>query len=71
MEIAKKSFQSFADLLSATIMLLTSLTIKNSFHTRAKGILGDLECSVWNGDMLLWTGMVTSTWNLVCLTVER
>ena len=48
-----------------------SRTIKDQGHTNTKGILGDLECSVWNGGLFLWAGMVTSTWNLVCLTVER
>ena len=53
------------------MLLLTSLTIKDAFYTKFDGILGDLECSVWNGEMFLWAGLVTSTWNLVCLTVER
>ena len=53
------------------MLLLTALTIKDALHTRFDGILGDLECSVWNGEMFLWGGLVASTWNLVCLTVER
>ena len=53
------------------MLLLTALTIRDAFHTKFDGILGDLECSVWNGEMFLWGGLVASTWNLVCLTLER
>ena len=53
------------------MLLLTAQTIQDVFNTRFDGILGDLECSIWNGEMFLWGGLVGSTWNLVCLTVER
>ena len=53
------------------MLLLTALTIKDALRTRFDGVLGDLECSIWNGEMFLWGGLVASTWNLVCLTLER
>ena len=63
--------QSSADLFRSFMLLLESLTIKDQGKTKGDGILGNLECSVWNPGFLLWGGLVTSTWNLVCLTVER
>ena len=63
--------KSSADLFCSIILLLMSQSIRDQGHTRTDGILGGLERSVWNGGLFLWPGMVTSTWNLVCLTVER
>ena len=65
------SFQSSVDLWCSFVLLLTSLLKKGHFYLNSDGILGHLECSVWNSNMLLWAGFGTSTWNLVCLTVER
>ena len=64
-------FQSWADLFCSFMLLLESLTIKDQGHIKGDGLLGNLECSLWNSGFLLWGGLVTSTWNLVCLTVER
>ena len=64
-------FQSCADLFCSFMLLLGSLTIKDQGQINGDGTLGDLECFVWNSGFLLWGGLVTSTWNLVCLTVER
>ena len=61
--------QSFADLF-CSIMLLLSRNIDFQ-NMKTNGILGQLECSVWNSCFLLWGGLVASTWNLVSLTVER
>ena len=63
--------QSSADLFCSLLLLLISLTINDIYSVGADGILGDLECSIWNAEMFLWGGLVTSTWNLVCLTGER
>ena len=65
------SFQSLADLFCSFILLLFALTIKDQTKTMSDGMLGVLECHLWNSDYLLWGGLLTSTWNLVCLTIER
>ena len=52
------------------VLLLTTLTINDAYSTKSDGILGDLEYSIWNGELFLWGGLVASTWNLVCLTLE-
>ena len=56
--------QSSADLFCSFILLLSSLMKKDAFSTKYDGILGDLECAVWNGDLFLWAGLATSTWKL-------
>ena len=53
------------------MLLLVSLTTKDEDQIKGDGLLGDLECSLWNSGFLLWGGLLTSTWNLVCLTAER
>ncbi|NJL80252.1 MAG: G-protein coupled receptor, partial [Richelia sp. SM2_1_7] len=35
------------------------------------GILGDLYCKIWATKLFLWGFLVSSTYNLVALTVER
>ena len=56
---------------SSWILLINSLILTDVKNTRADGILGYLECIIFNTGFLLWGGLVTSTWNLVCLTIER
>ena len=69
--IILSSFQSFAHLLCSAVLLLSSLILRGDLSIKNDGILGHLECSVWHGYLLLWSSLFTSTWNLVCLTVER
>ena len=64
-------FQSAIDLFCALVLLLSSLTITDLYNTMSTGWLGDQECGFWNGKDLLWGGLTSSSWNLVCLTVER
>ena len=64
-------FQSSADLFCSLLLLLITQTLKDYYRVTANGTLGYLECSMWNNTMFLWGGLYTSTWNLVCLTVER
>ena len=52
------------------ILLLTTLTIEDYNYTRNHGIWGDLEYAIWNSKLFLWGPLVSSTYNLVCLTVE-
>ena len=46
------------------MLLLVSLTTKDQSEINGDGILGDLECSLWNSGFLLWGGLVTSTWSV-------
>ena len=64
-------FQSSIDLVCSLILLLTTLTRKDTYYTVNDGVLGDLECGLWNTRVFLWGTLLASTWNLVCLTVER
>ena len=63
--------QSFIDFAYAVFLLLTTLTIEDVYKTKSDGILGQLECQIWNSKLLLWAPLISSTWNLVCLTIER
>ena len=65
------SFQSAIDLTCSLTLLLITHTVKDAYQTTTKGLLGDLECSVWNSRLFLWGTLVSSSWNLVCLTIER
>ena len=53
------------------MLLLTTVTIKDALHTRFDGILADLECSIWNGEMLLWGGLSQGLLGLCCLIETR
>ena len=63
--------QSSIDLLGSLMLLLATQTIKGKNKTAHDGLLGDLECGIWNTRLFLWGALVASTWNLVCLTLER
>ena len=64
-------FQSAIDLFCSLMLLLTTVTTKDAYDTMSKGWLGDLECGFWNGKVPLWGALTSSSWNLVCLTVDR
>ena len=36
-----------------------------------KGILGSLECILWNTEFLLWALFISSTWHMLAMTIER
>ena len=63
--------QSLIDLAVSFVLLLTTLTIKDHFKIHNNGILGWMECRLWNTKSLLWGLFKSSTWNLVALTFER
>ncbi len=64
-------FQSAADFYSTLILLLTSLTVINPTKTYSSGWFAEVECRIWNSWALFWSSLDVSTWNLVCLAVER
>ena len=53
------------------MLLLTTVTIRDTHAIHHDGILGELECRLWNTQALLWGLFKSSTWNLVALTIER
>ena len=64
-------FQSLIDLAVSFVLLSTTLIINDPFKIHNTGILGLLECRLWNTKSLLWGLFKSSTWNLVALTFER
>ena len=65
------SMQSILDLAVSLVLLLITLSIKDTYSTRNTGILGIIECTMWNNQFLLWALFVSSTWNIVTMTFER
>ena len=63
--------QSVIDLAVSVVLLLVTLSIKDTYSTRNSGILGFIECTMWNNQFLLWALFVLSTWNIVTMTFER
>ena len=64
-------FQSALDFVCSLVLLLTTITVKDVQQTHNNGLLGDIECAIWNSRVFLWGTLLSSTYNLVCLTVER
>ncbi len=52
-------------------LLLGTITIRDANSVHTTGLLGDVECLLWNTKFLLWGLFVSSTWNIVTLTFER
>ena len=52
-------------------LLLVTLLIRDTHVIHQTGVLGEIECRVWNSQAILWGLFDSSTWNLVTLTFER
>ena len=52
-------------------LVASMLTINDTHDTYSNGILGVLQCKLWNSQMFLWGLFISSTINLVSLTFER
>ena len=65
------AFQSLIDFAASVILFFTTLTMKNAYNVHNGGILGSMECRMWNTKSFLWGVLVSSTWNIVFLTFER
>ena len=63
--------QSILDLAVSLVLLSITLSIKDTYSTRNSGILGFIECAMWNNQFLLWALFVSSTWHIVTMTFER
>ena len=69
--IANQYFsESAIDSGASFFLILGSTTVKDS-SVPYDGIHGDILCKVWYTKLPLWSLLVSSTWNLVTLTVER
>ena len=56
---------------ASTVLLLTTLIIRDTHSLHNDGILGTIECVMWNIKFMLWGLFASSTWNIVALTFER
>ena len=64
-------FQSLLDFVVSVVLLLSTVTVKDPYKVYNEGILGWMECRMWNTKFLLWGLFTSSTWNIVALTFER
>ena len=67
-------FQSLLEFALSILLLLTTWTMAEpglDEGSRAEGVLGWMECYLWKTEFLLWGLNVSSTWNIVTLTIER
>ena len=69
--ILNEMFQSLIDLVVSIILLTSTFTVRDTHTLYNDGILGEIECRLWNTQMFLWGFLTSSTWNMVSLTFER
>ena len=71
--LIKKSIvlQSLLDFSCSLTLLLSTATIADLVKIHNTGILGWIECHIWNNELLHFGLFLSSTWNIVLLTVER
>ena len=63
--------QSLLDFTSSLLLLVSTRTItdfKKVYHT---GIIGWMECHIWKTEFIHYGLFLSSTWNIVILTIER
>ena len=56
---------------ASTVLLLITLTISDAYSLYNDGILGTIECVMWNTKFLMWGLFLSSTINIVAVTIER
>ena len=56
---------------ASTVLLLITLTITDVYSLYNDGILGVIECTMWNSKFLMWGFFLSSTINIVAVTIER
>ena len=61
--------QSIVDFVVAFFLLLTLVTAGQAYNF--EGVQGELLCRLWLTSLPLWSSVLTSTYNLVALTLER
>ena len=50
---------------------LAGLKLDKSSLNGMFGLGGELHCRLWKSEILLWTGLMCSTYNLLAVSVER
>ncbi len=63
--------QSAVDLFGSFVIPIITLALDPSPNLFTKGWLKELECKFWKSNFLILASMYSSTFSLVCLTVER
>ena len=63
--------QSLLDFSCSSLVLVSTVTITDFYKIHNTGILGWMECHIWNNELLSYGFFLSSTWNIVVLTVER
>ena len=63
--------QSVLDFMAADVLLLVTVTVRDTQLAYSDGILATLECQLWKSRVLLWSFFTSSTWNIVNMTIER
>ena len=53
------------------VLLVTTVTIIDFNKAHNSGFLGWIECYLWNSEFLSFGLFLSSTWNIVVLTIER
>ena len=61
--------QSCIDLMAAVCIMLT--TTRTSVAHDLSGIVGEIYCRLWLSDLPLWSFIISSSYSLIMLTVER
>ncbi|KAI0212288.1 hypothetical protein LSAT2_002765, partial [Lamellibrachia satsuma] len=61
--------QSCIDLMAAVCIMLT--TTRTSVAHNLCGIVGEIYCILWFSDLPLWGFLISSSYSLIMLTVER
>lgn len=57
--------------LTASLALLASIPADVEKFTNLNGVAGDLLCKLWLSRIFMWSFFVSSTFNLIVLTIER
>ncbi|CAH1800550.1 unnamed protein product, partial [Owenia fusiformis] len=61
--------QSFID--TSTSLILITSTLFDDINTVPKGLPAHIFCVLWMSKFFLWSMLVTSTYNLVAMTIEK
>ena len=62
--------QSIIDAVCSVLLIFTYI-FNNEGSKRMEGVLGDLTCRIWVTTAPLWAMMVSSSGNLIAVTIER
>ena len=64
-------FQSLLDFSCSLALLVSTLTVRDVYKVHHTGLLGWMECYLWNNELLSFGLFLSSTWNIVIITIER